>query len=152
FCFHDKHDHREQDEYKSCKIHRQHVHGEKRQYQRDYSNHARREHSRMRKLGVKAEDADDQQNKKRVRLHDAVEKFLAAAHFVRFDHGLREISFCVEPSRRVIVRPFSCARSASVDGATMSISLPSSASFSLKAFASVTAVTASVTLRPRRAA
>ncbi len=66
--------------------------------------------------------------------------------------GCARFSFCVEPSRRVMVRPFSCARSASVDGATMSMSLPSSASFSLKAFASVTAVTASGTLRPRRAA
>ena len=55
----------------------------------------------------------------------------------------------VVPSNRVIVRPLSFASRSSGEVATRSISLPSSASFSLKAFASVTAVAARSALRPR---
>ena len=137
---------------KPVEVHRQHVHREQRQHQRDSADHARRKHSRMRELGVQAEHADNQQNEENVRLHDARrETSRARSCPSRPRPDLRSASCVVEPSKRVIVRPSSFASKSSGDGAIRSISLPSSASFSVNAFASVTAVAARSALRPRLA-
>ena len=78
------------DQQQAREIYRQHVHREKRQDERDAADHARREHSGMRKLNVEAENTDDQQNEEHVGLDDSREEFFACGHFVRGDNRLRE--------------------------------------------------------------
>ena len=68
---------------------------------------------------------------------------------ITFTTGWDNSNCVVVPSNRITARPFSLANKSSGELAIRSIILPSSASFSVKALASVTAVEASSALRPR---
>ena len=58
------------------------MHGEERQDQCDAADYSGGEYSWMCELGVESQHADDQQDEKYVRLHDAREEFFATAHYL----------------------------------------------------------------------
>ena len=84
---------RQENQKHSGDIHRQDVHGVKRQQQADAANDARREQSRMCEFRVETQHAENQQNEKNVRLHNPRQKPLAQGQLKGRAHGVAQFQF-----------------------------------------------------------
>src|SRR6202041_683839 len=78
----------------------QQVHRKERKHQSDTADDSRSKRAGMGEFHVESEDAQNQQNEKRIGLNDAGEKFFTAGHFLLGNDRMRERNFCsaaVEP-------------------------------------------------------